>query len=281
MAYSLAAVGVVIIFNVVRAFQFAQGAVVMFAAYIFAEFYLSFHWNLALSLLMLIAAMVVFSFAISPLIFEPLLGRPFPSLIGSLGILLVLTEVVGRYFFSGQAVAYPETLKPDGAFELGGTSFSYRELLVLGCAIVGVGLLDVFFHHSRAGIQMRALADTRIGAQICGIHTKRHIRLGFVVAGLAAALGGLLLGMLLSNISPDLGNDLTFKAVAAVLVAGSTSFRGAILASLIIGVAESLAVGYFQPTYSSAVAYVVIVVVLLFRPNGLFEAPVEHEAETA
>lgn len=277
--YALVATGIVIIFNAIRAFQFAQGAIVMFASYLFVEFYGPLGGWLAG--IVVVGLIGVGSVAMSVIAFEPLIGRPFPSLVASLGILLLLTEIVGRYFYSGQAVAYPAAMRPSGIVHALGIDMNKSDLVVLAVAVVVIAALDLLFHHSRIGMQMRATADTRIGAQLCGINPRTLVRIAFVVSGIAATIGGILLGVSLSNINPDLGNDLTFKVAAAVLVAGSTSFRGAVLASVLIGVAEALATGYLSATYSSAFAYVVIVAVLLIRPQGLFEAPVEVDSEVA
>jgi branched-chain amino acid transport system permease protein len=277
--YALVATGVVIVFNAIRVLQFAQGAIVMLASYLFLEFYEPLGRNVLEVFLVTAAIIVLGSAAISWIAFERLVGRPFPPLVASLGILLVLTEIVGRYFYDGQAVAYPNALSPAGTFELFGAKVNYSGLMVFGIAAISIGILDVVFRRSRVGMQMRAMADTRVGAQLCGINPRRLVRIAFMVAGLSATIAGVLLGIQLNNVNPDLGGDLTFKVVAAVLAAGSSSFRGAIITCMLIGVAEALVTGYASPTYSSAIAFVLIIMVLLVRPNGLFEAPVEIEGE--
>lgn len=278
-AYALVATGIVIIFNTIRAFQFAQGAIVMFASYLFLEFYGLLGDNIWLGIIVTIAIVAAGTVVMSMLAFEPLIGRPFPSLVASLGFLLLLTEVVGRYFFSGQAVSYPQAIKPQGMVHALGIDLNISDLLVLGVALIVLVVLDLLFHHSRVGMQMRAMADTRVGAQLAGINPKALIRIAFAISGVVAAIGGVLLGISLSNVNPDLGSDLTFKVAAAVLVAGSTSFRGAVIASVVVGVVEALVTGYLSATYSSAFAYIVIVAILLIRPQGLFQAPVEVESE--
>jgi len=279
--YALVATGIVIIFNTIRAFQFAQGAIVMFASYLFLELYAPLGHNALLAGVVVAGLVGAGGMVMSMIAFEPLIGRPFPSLVASLGILLLLTEIVGRYFFSGQSVAYPDSMRPHGTVHALGIDMNKSDLLVLAIAVVVLAVLDVLFHHSRVGMQMRAMADTRIGAQLCGINPRTLVRTAFVVSGISATVGGILLGVALSNVNPDLGSTLTFKVAAAVLVAGTTSFRGAVMASVLVGVVEALVTGYLSATYSSAFAYVVIVAVLLIRPQGLFEAPVEVDIEVA
>ena len=278
--YALVATGIVVIFSTVRAFQFAQGAIVMFASYVFLELYGRMGDSVVLAGLATVALMVVGSIAMSVLAFERLIGRAFPSLVVSLGILLLLTEIVGRYFFHGDAVSYPDSLHVHGSVHALGIDMSKSDLLVILVAAVVLVVLDLLFHYSRIGMQMRALADSHVGAQLCAVNPKTLIRIAFATSGVVATVGGVLLGISMNNINPDLGGNLTFKVAAAVLVAGSTSFRGAILASLLVGMVEALATGYLSATYSSAIAYLAIVAVLLIRPSGIFEAPVEVESET-
>jgi branched-chain amino acid transport system permease protein len=266
--YALVAIGFVIIYSTIKAFQFAQGALTMLASYIFLLAYTHTH-STPLSVLVLFGSIIAISLALSIVAFEPFIGEHFPSLVTGLGASIILTEIVARYFFNGQAMAYPDSLKIPGTFTFLGTAIQYNQLLVLGVAIVSVLILDRFFAKSRTGMQMRALADTAVGARICGISVKRSVRLAFVVAGISAAVAGLLLGLLLANISTSMGEDLTIKAMAAVLLAGLTSLRGAVIAAFLIGMSQTLATGYISSAYSSAIAYLVILCILLWKPQGL------------
>jgi branched-chain amino acid transport system permease protein len=271
--YALVAMGLVIVYSVLRAFQFAHGALVMFASYLFLVVYRQTDGSLLLAVPAVVLGIAVLSVAICRVAFEPLLGRHFPSLITSLGIAIVIQQLVALYFYQGQAVAYPQALKLDGGVTVFGTLVSGNRLLVFGVAIVAIFLIDRFFAKTRVGMEMRAVADAPEGAQLVGVNLKRTLRLAFVIAGLAATVAGVLFGLLFSTISPGLGTELTIKGLAATLLGGSTSLRGAIVAGFIIGIAESLSVGYVSSGFSEAIAYLVILAILLVRPYGLFGRP--------
>jgi branched-chain amino acid transport system permease protein len=269
--YGLVALGFVIIYSAIKAFQFAHGAVTMLASYIFLISYNHTH-SLALSIVLLLASMVVLSLVLSIGGFEPLLGKHLPSLMIGLGAILIINQIAGAYFFAGNPTPYPANLQVNGSFMLFGVSINWSQVLVLGVAVASMAALDTLFRKTRIGTQMRALSDNPIGVQLCAVSTKKLIRTAFIIAGISAAIAGVLVGLLLVNISPSTGNTLTIAPMAAVLVAGPTSLRGAVGASVLLGIAESVAVGYLSPTYSNAVAYLFIIVILLFRPQGLFSA---------
>jgi len=276
--YALIAIGVVTIFSVVRAFQLAQGALVTFAAYIFLMAYQGLGHSVVIAIVLVAAALLALSLAISRIAFEPLLGRHFPSLIASLGIGAILEAVVSLYFYQGQSLPYPDSLKASGSVNIFGTSTPINSLVVFGVAILCLILLDRFFSKVRLGMKMRAVADNPVGAMLCGINFTAVVRAGFLVAGLAAAVAGVLLGLLYSTISPTMGDPLLVTALAATLLGGSTSFRGAVLASFIIAISQTLAIGYLNSSFSGVIAYLVIIGVLLLRPQGLFGQPAQIRA---
>ena len=267
--YSLIAIGIVFIYTVIDAFQFAYGALVMLSAYIFLASYNHFD-NLFVAFIVLIACVSVLSLVMSRIAFEPLLGRHFQSLITGLGFSMIIEEGVSLYFYEGQAVSYPENLKLDGTVNVLGASVNTNSLLVLGIALATVIVLDRFSARSRLGMQMRAVAGNPEGAALVGVNQTRTIRKAFLLAGAIAAVGGVLLGLQLSTITPLLGYDLLIKGIAAALLGSVTSLRGAVLGAFIIGISESLAVGYVSATFSSIIGFGVILVILLARPQGLF-----------
>lgn len=269
-AYALVAMGLVLVYCVVKAFQFAHGAVVMYASY---AFLLSYGWSgqsVPAALAFTVVTTTLLSVALSWLVFEPLLGRHFPSLVASLGIATVIHQLIAIYAFHGEAVAYPRELKLSGAVEVLGIPLDYNRILIFVVAVLSIVLLDLFFRRTRPGIEMRAIADSPDGAQITGIGLIWTIRTAFVLAGVAAAIVGILIGLLFSTINPEIGDTIAIKGMAAALLGGATNMRGAMAAGFLIGVSESLAVGYVSSTFSPAIAYLCILAVLLLRPQGLF-----------
>lgn len=268
--YALVAIGLVLIFSAIRAFQLAHAALVVFLGYVFLLLFQKLGDSVPLAILATLAVACALSLVFSVVAFEPLLGRHFPSLVTGLGLALILQEVTGIYLFDGLAVAYPPELKLGGTVDLLGARVDENRLLAFGVAVVALIALDVGLRRTRVGMQIRALADDPGGAALCGTNVKRTIRTVFVVAGIAAAVAGVLLGLQLSTLNTQIAPQLLIKGIAAALLAGATSLRGAVLASFIIAIAESLAVGYISPSFSDVIAFAVILVMLVARPRGLF-----------
>jgi branched-chain amino acid transport system permease protein len=215
---------------------------------------------------------------LSVTVYERLLGRHFSSLAAAVGLLIFLDEVVRQGFNSGQPIPYPDALRIKGDFSLFGTSISMNRLLVFLVAAAIAGLLAAFFKWTRGGMRMRAIAESPSGARICGVNTAQSIRTAFAVSGVAAAAAAVLIGLLQSSVSADLGGTLMVGGLAAALLGGGLSLGGAVLGAIIIGVAQSLAVGYVSSTFSQAVAYLIMIVILLLRPHGLFGRGREQRA---
>ncbi len=267
-AYGLIAIGFVFINSVIDAYPFQQGSMVVLYSYLFLYTYQWTGNGLVSSALLLVAA-VVTSLTVSRLAFEPLLGRHFPSLVAGLGISIVIDEIAGQYFFFGQPVAYPSALKLSGSVTLAGVDIDYNRAAVFLFAVGATVLLDQFFQWTRPGMQMRAVADSPPGAQLCAINVRWSIRSAFVLAGVSGAVAGVLLGLLQSTISPQLGGALTIKGLAAAMLGGGTSLRGAIVGAFVIAVSENIAIGYMSSSFAQVVAYVIIVGILFMRPQGL------------
>jgi branched-chain amino acid transport system permease protein len=265
--YALVAVGIVIIYNTLHVFQFAQGAVTMLCAYVFLLAYDHFNGSRLIAALVLVGFIIVFSLLLSRFLFEPLLGRHLPSLIVALGLIIVIQEVASTRFYAGAPVAFPASMNITGVSRVGGVFIEHSKLLVFCVSTALILMLDLFFKKSRAGMQMRALADSLVGAELCGIATRKLIRLAFVVAGLTAAVAGVLLGMLQGSVDPTLGVKLTIAVLAAVLVGGPTHFWRVVAASLGIALSQTLSIGYLSSGYSNVVAYVAIILMLVLFPN--------------
>jgi branched-chain amino acid transport system permease protein len=270
--YVLVAIGFVFIFSVVKAYPFHQGAVLLLASYTFLFAYQQLS-SIVLAALVLIAAMTALSLLTSRLAFEPLLGRHFPSLIVAFGILTIIQETAAQYFYEGQAVAYPPSLKVGGTFPVGDVQIGYDRLLSFGAGLLMVVALDQFFRRTRPGMRMRAVSDSPVGAELCGVDNRWAIRGAFVLAGIAAAAGGVLLGVEQSTISPSLASSITINGLAAALLGGSTSLRGAVAAAVLISVIDSVAIGYISSSFSEAITFVAIIAVLILRPHGILGSP--------
>ncbi len=153
--------------------------------------------------------------------------------------------------------------------EVGGVRLSWQRPLVLVAAVAVFAGLEWFVTRTKLGRAMRAMSQNREACAVVGVDVQR---VALATFGLSAALAGGAAALVspLFNIFPDVGALLTLKAFAAVIVGGFGFVKGAIAAAFLIGVAESLAAGYLSYAYKDAIAFVVMVAVLLVRPQGLF-----------
>ncbi len=268
--YSLVALGFVLIFKASGVFNFAQGAMVLFAALTLVG--LMEHgvpvW-LALALTMVV--MVALAFAIERVMLRPLVNQPHIILfMATIGLTFFL-EGFGELLW-GSNVKKLDVGIPNESFEVGGILLNQFDLFAAAMAAVLVGVLAVFFHKTAIGRALRAVADDHQAALSVGIPLKTIWVVVWSVAGIVAMVAGIMWGAK-SGVQFSL-SLIALKALPVLILGGFTSVPGAIIGGLIIGVGEKIAEIYWGPLVGGAIenwfAYVLALVFLLFRPQGLF-----------
>ena len=286
MLYSLIALGFVLIYKASGVFNFAQGAMVLFAALAMARFsqwiphWLGIESKLVGNVLGFIAAMLVM-IALAWLIERLVLGR----LVNQEGITLLMATLGITYFLDGfgQTLFGSDIYKIDvgmpkeplflfkGVFP-GGVLISQEDLVAAGIAAALVAVLALFFQKTATGRALRAVADDHQAAQSIGIPLNHIWVIVWSVAGFAALVAGVIWGSKL-GVQFSLA-VLALKALPVVILGGLTSVPGAIIGGLIIGVGEKLSEVYIGPMFGGGIeiwfAYVLALVFLLVRPQGLF-----------
>ena len=286
MLYSLVALGFVLIFKASGVFNFAQGAMVLFAALAMARFaewipkYTGLDSKLVANVLALLAAMVVM-IAVAWLIERLVLGK----LVNQEGITLLMATLGITYFMDGfgQTVFGSDIYKIDiglpkepvflfeSVFQ-GGVLVNQEDLVASALAAALVALLAAFFQYTSTGRALRAVADDHQAAQSIGIPLKRIWVIVWSVAGFVALVAGMIWGSKLGvQFSLSL---LALKALPVVILGGLTSVPGAIIGGLILGVGEKLSEVFLGPFIGGGIeiwfGYVLVLFVLLVRPQGLF-----------
>ena len=286
MLYSLIALGFVLIYKASGVFNFAQGAMVLFAALAMARFsewipnLLGFENKIVGNVLGFIAAMLVM-IALAWLIERLVLGR----LVNQEGITLLMATLGITYFLDG----FGQTLFGSDIYKIdvgmpkepmflfdsvfpGGVLISQEDLIAAGIAATLVALLSLFFQKTSTGRALRAVADDHQAAQSIGIPLNHIWVIVWSVAGFAALVAGVIWGSKL-GVQFSL-SVLALKALPVVILGGLTSVPGAIIGGLIIGVGEKLSEVYIGPMLGGGIeiwfAYVLALLFLLVRPQGLF-----------
>lgn len=266
--YALVAVGLNLVFGVVRVINFAHGELVMLGMY---GGYVAHRLGVDPYLAVLVVAPLMFAvgLAIQRLLIQPLQGEPMMQVFTTFGLLLLLQNLL-LALTGGQALGIdvPRYTRPLQAL---GASIGVPRLIVLVLAtLVTIGLRE-YLHRSMTGRAIRAVVQDRNAARLMGINVERIYMLVF---GLAAAFAGVA-GVVLSpsySATPYIGGDFIFAAFAVVTLGGLGSIPGAYLGAMIVGIVEVVSGYYIDPALRQAVWFTLFLVVLIFRPTGLLGA---------
>ena len=269
--YSLIAIGLTMIFGVMKISNFAHGDYAMVGAYtaIFLMAWIPGWLGWVGSLLAAAALVGSLGIVTERLVFRPLLNRwtDIDIIMVSIG-LFILLENLSQLFFG----ATPRMIQdPFGgaSIRLGIASTSLLRLFCLIFSVVTIAVLQVFLTRSKLGVAIRATSQNRFAAQLMGININLIYRLTFAVGAAMAGIGGVLYGTLFA-VFPLMGGMPTLKAFAVTIMGGMGSIRGAIFGGFILGIAEALGGNYISMQYKNAIGFVIIILVLLIRPSGLF-----------
>ncbi len=273
--YAIAAVGVSLVYGILRLVNFAYGDMMALGAFIAYFANVTLGLPMVLAALVAMLAMAAISIALDVVLWRPLRVRRagFMSLfLASIGVALVLRQAI-LLVWGPQNRSYD--VDPFKVYVVGSVRLSLAQVVTIvtaGAAIVAIG---VFLARSPSGRVMRAMADDRVLAQISGIDVNRVILVTWVISGLTAGLAGVLAALVQSSFDPNFGFQLLLPVFAAVVLGGIGSAYGALAGGLVLGVATELSTwegfaGGVDPVYKPVVAFSVLIVALLLRPQGLF-----------
>jgi branched-chain amino acid transport system permease protein len=270
LMYSLVALGFVLIFKASGVFNFAQGVMVLFAALTLVGL-MERGVPVPIALLLTVAVMVALAFAIERIVLRPLVNQaPIILFMATIGLNFFL-EGFGEMLW-GANVKRLDIGIPDRSFMVAGVQLNQLEMSAAGTAAVMVAVLAVLFQRTRIGRALRAVADDHEAALSIGIPLKTIWIIVWSVAGLVAIVAGVMWGAK-SGVQFSL-SLIALKALPVLILGGFTSVPGAVVGGLIVGIGEKLGEVYWGPLVGGAIenwfAYVVALVFLLFRPQGLF-----------
>ena len=229
----------------------------------------SFGWPLLLALLLSAVATSILALALHALVFERLSKRAghMTMVFASFGIALLLRHMV-VLIWGANPIYYSTELQ--FAIKLpGNVRVLPDQVFLLGLTIVVVIALHLFLTRSRTGIAMRGVAENPDLASVSGVNVNRIVRWVWIIGASGAACAGVLYGLTV-QLRPELGFGLILPLFAAAILGGAGSLYGAVIGGLIVGLSENLSVMFIPTSYKPAVPFLVILLVLYFRPQGLF-----------
>jgi branched-chain amino acid transport system permease protein len=267
--YALLAVGLALIFGVSHLINFAHGSVYTVGAYIGWAAVTYLHTPLPVTMAIVIVGCAALGMLIERLGLRPLAGAPrIAPLLATIGISFVLDQGL-NLIFTPDPRALPNPL-PNFRIQVGSGTIGALDLLIAGIGLVTAAVLFGFLRYSRLGWAVRATALDRDAARQMGVDTDAVNRTVFAIASALGGLSGLLVGMYFNHIDTAMSFQATLKGVVAQVIGGMGNVPGAIFGSLLLGLTESWGVALFGTSYRNLFAFVLLLAVLVFRPNGLF-----------
>ncbi|HXG16223.1 MAG TPA: branched-chain amino acid ABC transporter permease [Calidithermus sp.] len=263
--YALVALGLALIFGVMRVINIAHGPLLMLGAY--TTYFLT--TGLGINPFLTLPVSMALMFALGALLQRTLVFRvvdapELSSLLLTFGISIALVNLAQLLFTSDlRAVEYIT-----GAWVVGPLAFSKSRVIAFAFAVAVTALAFLFLRATRLGKAIRATSQSREVAMVCGIDVQRVHLITFGLASALAAAGGSLLAVIVA-IQPEMGQVWTFKSFLVIVLGGAGNYPGALLGGLLLGLVEQLASLFLTAQLSEVVAYVLLVLVLLVRPSGL------------
>lgn len=273
--YSLLALGLVIVYRGSGHLNFAQGEMAMVAAF-FAWWY-SGRLPIWVAVLAAAATSFVLATGVERFIIRPIGHRSqFAVVVASIGLFLGLNALAPFAWKVSNPVDFPSLFpsEPGDFLRLGGATWRYERIGALVVLLVVAGLLFLLFQKTKLGLAMRAVASNRESAPLVGIKTGNVLMVSWGLAAFVGAIGGALVASINGNVNPAMMFTIFFSATAAATLGGFDSVGGAVLSGLMLGVVENMAAGYEPDVIGQGlrfgVSLVIILIVLLVRPSGLF-----------
>jgi len=266
--YALAAIGFTLLWQTSQTINFAQGEFVMLPAFFALVAMKLFGLPFSLAVLVAIAmSMFVLGLVFKKLIVDPLIKQGvLPLVISTIAVGILLKDGV-KEFYSAEAQPFP-TVLPDRMFDLFGVKISLAQLGVLGFALAAIVALQWFLGGTRVGRQMQATAQNPTVARILGVPIERMVLYAFLINAALAAIASILISPIYL-VKFTNGETLGLLAFVAAIVGGFNQVRGAIAGGLLVGVIDNLAAAYVSASYRLAVPLALLVLIILFRPQGL------------
>ena len=275
LAYALIAIGYSMVYGILKFINFGHGAVYMVGTYVayFAWKYLNQSmavWpSFLLAALLAVAGAAVFGVVMEKVPYKPTRGRSrLTTFMSSVGVSLMVT--FGMEFLVGPEPRPTPSLFPDVRFEIGGAVLTGMQIFMFGVALTLLVALQWFVHRTQAGRSIRACSEDMGAASLMGVNIDNAISITFAIGSALGAVAGILIGIYYSAVYPTMGWAAGIKGFIAAVTGGIGSIPGAMLGGLLLGMAENLGAGFLSSGYRDAIAFTVLILVMLFRPSGIF-----------
>jgi branched-chain amino acid transport system permease protein len=267
LVYGLMALGLSVIFGVVRVVNFAHGEMMTIAMYIAVTLFSAFHLDPLVMLVPIAAVMFAFGYALQKSLINSFITRPEHTQFLLLIALAIIIVNVLLILFGPDAQSV-QTSYANDSFQIGALIIDATKAYAALAAVTVAATLFAFFQYTRIGTAIRACADNYTGALVVGLDVKHLYALTFGLGAACVGAAGVML-VLIVDVTPSLGPAYTLLAFVIVITGGLGSMPGALIGGLLIGLTEAMAGLLFTPSAKSMFSFGILVLVLLFRPQGI------------
>jgi branched-chain amino acid transport system permease protein len=274
MSYALIAIGYSMVYGILKFINFGHGAVYMVGTYVaffswlFLLKYLPLWPAFILALLFAMASAALFGVLMEKVAYKPIRGRSrLTTFMSSLGVSFFITY--GMEFLVGAEPRPAPALFEGVRFNIGGATITGMQIFMMVVMVAAVLVLQWFVKFTRMGKSIRACSEDVGAAYLMGVNLDHAISATFAIGSGLAAMAGILIGIYYSAVYPTMGWVAGLKGFVAAVTGGIGSIPGAMLGGLLLGMAENLGAGFLASSYRDAIAFIVLIVVMLFRPMGI------------
>lgn len=267
--YALIALGYTMVYGIIKLINFAHGDIYMVGAFVGYGLIRNVGMGLLPAILIAMVFCALLGFIIEKVAYKPLRGATrIATLITAIGVSYLLQNVM-IYFLGAEQRAFPAALQ-SVSYSLGGISINSQQIMIILTTIFLMVLLQVIVKYTKMGKAMRAVSTDTDAAELMGINVNSVISFTFILGSALAGAAGVLVGIYYNSISPMMGVVPGLKAFVAAVFGGIGIIPGAMVGGYLIGVIETLVSAYGGSMFKDAVVYVILILVLLIKPSGIF-----------
>lgn len=268
--YALVAAGMTMIFGVLRAINFAHGEYYMLGTFAAWWVMTKLMADYSVSIIAGVAIVCVIAVVIGRFVMQRLIGQPFQAgVLATLGLSLILQNVVILAFGGGYKVFNGGWIEP---IDMGDFGMSQQRVVLVVVTLAVFAGLEWMVRSTRLGRSIRAVSQNIECCQVNGIDVEQVVRRTFLIGVGIAALSGILTGPINVSIYGGMGESITLKTFAVIVMGGMGNVRGTLIAGFLLGIVESLVAGYIGLQYRDSVGFIALLLMLMLRPHGLFSS---------
>ncbi len=279
--YALFAVGYTLVFGILDILNIAHQAVFMLGAVVALELVVRADMNIWLAMLLALVATGLIGILLDRIAFKPLRARPdtyFSSLISSIAMGLIFEAIVLRWIGPNPR-RFPIGTFPVKIWQIGEVVITLRQVVIIALALAFTLGLQYFVRRTRTGKAIRTVAENPRAARLLGINVERIYAFSFFLSSALGGAAGVLYGLAFNSISPDMGLSIELRGLAVIIVGGMGSIPGAVIGGYVLGLTEVLSIALTGTSnYRDAIAFVLLLIILVLRPSGLIGARRLREA---